>query len=263
MRLLVFCLLFFALTACTTNTIVVTATRPPADPTPSAEPGCGVPTDHCHFLNDPINPNFQLSGAPITLPFSETKFRTPRGEDIQHTVQVPPPDGRYTWQWRLTGLDGTALIPGWIPDTFYSQEAYQVNITGVSGKAYLQLHGVELQANHKYVIDLQYRPDVFTIDPSKTFDQTKVSWQGVCVLYTDAGLTYPFDPQGFSDARRSWRDTSAEHVTISLKAGRDMTMAAACGVNLLYALWQGNVYFEKFVLAPVDWNDADIQKVVR
>lgn len=249
-------------------TATQTPTAAPDDPTPTAEFFCTpVSTEHRCHLDKPINPNHDLSAPPLLLPGNETRF------DIQHTngtfegvtrtVQYPPPDGYYRWRWRLTGATEIPTT-GWIPDIHYRPgSGYAANITSASGELFLELHQMELQDGQEYAAVLEYTLDLFNRD-SRPYMDTSADFAGKCQIFTDAGLIYTFAPQGLSSARQSWTDKATlEEVVISFRAARDMTVVVSCGWSIAWPSLEGAVIARGFRLVPVDWNDSDIQRVIR
>lgn len=268
-RVLLFVLLIL-LSACRTEIIVVTSTPLPATaaPTETATPtlptstptieGC-QPSLHCNYIGEPINANYDWTGAPNTYPPGQTQIIAGI-ETIQRTVQHPR---HFDYECEATGLHGDKTIPNWIRNVFYTAAGeYEENITSSSGVCWWRTF-VELNANQKYVAVYEYRPDVYTIDPALSYQVSKTGWREVCEIMTDAGIRYTFEPQSVSDSRTSWSQRITEEIVISFKAMRDMGVVISCGVDLAYPAF-GNVNnWLRARVVPINWADRDIQKVIR
>lgn len=278
-------LLAVLLAACSTATptpLVITAT--PAPPTvlpitatvaiapswtPTKEAFCtNVSTDHRCFINTPINPGYDFTGPPLLLPANETRFSIQHlngsFEGVTRTVQYPGPQDYYNWRWRLTGAT-TIPTAGWITDIFYRDalHGYAANITSASGELYLELHQMELQADQEYVAVLEYTLDLFNRD-SRPYAETFTDFSGKCEIFTDAGLKYSFPVQGLSRERQSWTDTNTlEEVAVSFRAARDLTVVISCGWQIAWPTFEGAIVAREFRLVPIDWQDSDIQRVIR
>jgi hypothetical protein len=218
-------------------------------------------------LFTPINVNnYDLEAGAWLWPESRSHFPVPgSAEVIKHTVQAPkPPFGpvTYDWAFQMTGLHGDLMISDWVPDVFYKNDHFSMNVTAASGLASLVVAGLQLQAGQNYVADLEYQPLVKTIG-AVSYAESSKEWQGLCMLWADSGFRYGFDPQGLLPDRTSWSDDLVEHVTVSFKATVDLGIVLSCGLNLNRPLWEGDVLWLSYRVEPVDWPDGDMQRVLR